>query len=176
VLCLRPPGPDDERAFALAHAEMAEEAFPFGLGYAAGMPWGDYLAHLSRQRTGTDLPEGLVPATFLLAVVGDELVGRVSIRHELNAYLARQGGHIGYGVRPSARGMGLGTRILALTLPEAARLGIAQALLTCAKANLASNAVIRANGGVFQDEALLESRGEVVQRWWVPTGGAARPA
>jgi predicted acetyltransferase len=53
-----------------------------------------------------------VPATFLVAEVDRALVGRVSIRHELNAFLADVGGHIGYGVRPRYRGRGFATEIL----------------------------------------------------------------
>lgn len=32
------------------------------------------------------------------------VIGTISLRHELNDYLRREGGHIGYGVRPTASG------------------------------------------------------------------------
>jgi predicted acetyltransferase len=35
---------------------------------------------------------------FVVAQVGPDLVGRISIHHELNEYLAHYPGHIGYGV------------------------------------------------------------------------------
>ena len=51
------------------------------------------------------MPDGLVPATFLVADVDGVLVGRTSIRHELDEFLAREGGHIGYARgRPSTAG------------------------------------------------------------------------
>jgi len=127
---------------------------------------------LTGPASGLGIPVGFVPHSTFWLVADEEVVGVSNLRHRLTDSLRIEGGHIGYGIRPSARGRGHGTRILALTLAEAARLGIAKALLTCAKANLASSAVIRANGGVLQDEAFIESRGEVVQRWWVPTGAA----
>ena len=48
----------------------------------------------------------------------DEFIGHVSIRHELNAALEVQGGHIGYAIRPSKQQQGYGSRLLALALPE----------------------------------------------------------
>jgi len=166
---------DSYRALVAEFAARGEPFVPFPLGF----PHDNFealLAQLAGCDRGIGIPEGFVPHSTFWLVDDGEVVGVSNLRHRLTDSLRIEGGHIGYGVRPSARGRGHGTRILALTLPEAAKLGIAQALLTCAKANLASGAVIRANGGVFQDEAFLESRGEVVQRWWVPTGAGAGPA
>jgi predicted acetyltransferase len=36
-------------------------------------------------------------------------LGAITLRHELNDFLLRAGGHIGYGIRPSAHGRGLAT-------------------------------------------------------------------
>ena len=52
---------------------------------------------------------------------GDEFIGEASIRHQLNAHLMQEGGHIGYGIRPSRRDRGYGKRILALALVECRR-------------------------------------------------------
>ena len=56
--------------------------------------------------------DGHVPSTFLVADVGGVIVGRTSIRHELNEFLAREGGHIGYGVLAEHRRRGYATEIL----------------------------------------------------------------
>ncbi|MBK8323658.1 MAG: GNAT family N-acetyltransferase [Betaproteobacteria bacterium] len=162
---------DSYRALVAEFAARAEPFVPFPLGFA-NENFEAFLAQLAGCAQGIDIPAGFVPHSTFWLVAGNEVVGVANLRHRLTDSLRIEGGHIGYGVRPSARGRGHGTRILALTLQEAAKLGIAQALVTCAKANLASSAVIRANGGVLQDEAFLESRGEVVQRWWVPTGAS----
>ena len=148
-----------------------EPFVPFPLGFAHEN-FEALLAQLAACAKGQGIPVGFVPHSTFWLVEGEEVVGVSNLRHRLTDSLRVEGGHIGYGIRPSARGRGHGTRILALTLTEAAKRGIASALLTCAKANPASSAVIRANGGVLQDEAFIESRGEVVQRWWVPTGSA----
>ena len=160
---------DSYRALVAEFASRGEPFVPFPLGFP-NENFDALLAQLAACAQGIGIPEGFVAHSTFWLVAGGEVVGVSNLRHRLTDSLRIEGGHIGYGVRPSARGRGHGTRILALTLVEAATLSIPRALLTCAKANLASRAVIRANGGVFQDEAFLEPRGEVVQRWWVPTG------
>lgn len=101
--------------------------------------------------TGTLRPEGKVPETMLWWVDGSELLGRLSIRHELTDALREFGGHIGYVVRPSARRQGHASAMLAA------------ALLTCGAENTGSRRVIESNGGVLEDQR----DGEL--RFWVPT-------
>jgi predicted acetyltransferase len=59
--------------------------------------------------------------------------------------------------------------VLRLTLQEAGKLGVTQALLTCGKDNVRSAMVIRANGGVLDSEEFVAEEGEIVQRYLVPT-------
>jgi predicted acetyltransferase len=127
-----------------------------------------YLVALHRERDDVTRPrDGMVSSTTLWLVDGEEYLGRVSIRHGLTDRLRVEGGHIGYEIRPTRRGQGLGTRILRLALPVAHGLGIDPALITCAADNTASRRVIQACGGV---------EGEPVGdrlRYWVPTAPTA---
>lgn len=109
-------------------------------------------------------PPGIVAATHAWWVDGEEYLGRISVRHELTPWLLEFGGHIGYVVRPSARGRGHATAMLAAFVPVVAALGIDPALLTCDDTNAASRRVIEANGGRLEDQ-----RREKL-RFWVPTG------
>lgn len=127
-----------------------------------------FAAYIGRLRSladpATPLPAGIVPATQLWWVDGDEYLGRLAIRHSLTTpWLLEVGGHIGYAVRPSARRHGHATAMLAAALPVARRLGIDPALVTCDDTNGASRRVIEANGGVLEDQ-----RGEKL-RYWVAT-------
>jgi predicted acetyltransferase len=106
---------------------------------------------------------GWVLNTNLWWVEGEEYIGRMSIRHELNEMLADVGGHIGYDVRRSRRRQGHATAMLAAALPIARDLGIAKALLTCDVDNVASRLVIERNGGVLEG-----TRGGKL-RYWLPT-------
>jgi predicted acetyltransferase len=53
-----------------------------------------------------------VPDTTYWAVRESEVVGRISLRHELNEFLRTLGGHIGYVVRPTFRGSGIASETL----------------------------------------------------------------
>ena len=138
MLRLRPLRLDDEAEFAAAHRAMEADDFEFGLGYSPGAPWAEYVERVAKQRCGIDLGPGLVPATFLVADVGGQIVGRTSIRHELNEYLTRVGGHIGYGVLAAHRRRGYATEILRQSLVIARAVGVERALVTCDEGNIGS--------------------------------------
>ncbi len=106
----------------------------------------------------------LVPETVLWWAERREYLGRISIRHRLNDALMREGGNIGYDVRPSVRRRGHATAMLAAALPHAARLGIDRARIDCDVSNIASRRVIEKNGGLFEKE----EKGSLY--FWVPTG------
>jgi predicted acetyltransferase len=112
---------------------------------------------------GTPRPEGFVAMTTLWWVDGEDILGRLSIRHELTDFLREVGGHIGYVVQPSARRQGHATAMLAAALPTIRGLGIDPALVTCDATNTASRCVIESNGGVLEDQR------EDKLRFWVPT-------
>src|SRR5215469_16513041 len=116
MLKLRPLRPDDEAAFRAGHEAMVAEGFPFGLGYLPDMNFDDYLKQLEDHRAGVNLPDRFVPSTFLVADVAGTIVGRTSIRHQLNEFLMHRGGHIGYGVLAEHRRRGYATEILRQSL------------------------------------------------------------
>jgi predicted acetyltransferase len=145
---LRHLSPHDVHEAARAHEELAREGFEFLLDYEPDMDWANFLDRTERLRQGIGLSETQVPATFLVAKVGGQMVGRVSIRHHLNPSLRLVGGHIGYSVRPRFRRNGFAGEILDLALIEARNVGICEALLTCEADNLASRRVIESHGAV----------------------------
>ncbi len=149
-------------------AEEAEGDFP---GYAftrEGLADPAEFERLVEHRLASALEEtvrrpGFVPSTFLWVVEDGAYVGSVAIRHRLTDFLLREGGHIGYSVRPTARRRGIATAALAAALPVARGLGIDPALLTCDEDNVASARTIAANGGVLEDVR------DGIRRYWVPT-------
>lgn len=158
----------DEQAFLEAQRVMEPEGFEFGMHYEPGMLWSDYLALLSGREAGRQLPPGRVPDTTLVGDVHGDLVGRISIRHDLNAWLAEVGGHIGYCVLPAFRGRGHATEMLRQSLSIAWGLGIPNVLITCDEDNIGSRKVIEANGGAFERHA-VNPDGPLKRRYWVPT-------
>ena len=103
---------------------------------------------------------------FLYDEDRERFLGAVNIRHYLNDELLQSGGHIGDGIRPSERGKGYGTKMVALALEECKKLGIDKVLMTCDKDNIASAKTIIKNGGVLENEFLNEE-GKTEQRYWI---------
>lgn len=103
---------------------------------------------------------------FCLDTDRNIFVGAVNIRHYLNDGLLLGGGHIGDGVRPSERGKGIATQMIALALDECRRLGICEVLMCCDKSNVASARTIEKNGGVLENE-ILDEEGIPVLRYWI---------
>ena len=122
-----------------------------------------YIAHLDT----TEAKDGWVPDTTLFCLDKDRnvFVGAVNIRHYLNENLLRTGGHIGDGIRPSERGKGYATAMIALALEECKKLGIKDVLMCCGKDNVASAKSIVRNGGVLENE--VEEDGHIEQRYWI---------
>jgi predicted acetyltransferase len=108
-----------------------------------------------------------VPSTFLVAEADGELVGRSSIRHVLNEFLLREGGHIGYAVLPEHRRRGYATEILRQSLIVARSIGIDRVLVTCDNDNAGSIRAIEANGGVLENIIELDSFPAGVRRYWI---------
>ncbi len=104
-----------------------------GLAGASGDPW------------------DRVPHRVLWWAAGPVYLGRLRLNLQLSEGLRDFGGHIGYDVRPSVRGRGHASAMLAAALEVAAAEGLGEVLLTCAPDNTASVRVIERNGGRLVD-------------------------
>ncbi|MCB5294174.1 hypothetical protein BJQ90_03637 [Arthrobacter sp. SO3] len=94
------------------------------------------------------------------------MLGGIALRHEGNEFVP-WAGHIGYGIRPSARRRGLATWALGRMVGEARALGMERLLVVCEAENVASAKTILRHGGISEDAA---GRGAVL-RYWIQPGG-----
>lgn len=107
-----------------------------------------------------------VPYTCYVAINDEnKIVGVASLRHELNDFLNKYGGHIGYSVVPSERRKGYGSSILKLLLGEAKRKNISKVLLTCFDSNIASKKIIEKNNGVLENK--IKQNDDLICRYWI---------
>ena len=96
------------------------------------------------------------------------MLGGIALRHGTDDTVLRLG-HVGYGIRPSARGRGLATWALGQVLAVAAADGLDRVLVVCEEANAASARVIEHHGGVLEE---VRDTGAVrVRRYWVGVRG-----
>jgi predicted acetyltransferase len=107
---------------------------------------------------------GRVLCTYRWIVEGDRVLGGIALRHEFNDFVLRLG-HIGYGIRPSARRRGLATWALGRMLDEARVLGLDRVLIICEVDNVASAKTIERHGGVLED--VRDTEHGTVRRYWI---------
>jgi predicted acetyltransferase len=174
-LLLRPLALGDEDQVTAAVAEFAAEGGEWSYRYRGDLPWPEYVRLVHGWEHGVELPDGFVAHAELVAEVDGEIVGRTSIRWDLNEFLSALGGHIGYAVRPAHRRQGHATEILRQSVDVLRERGVHRILVTCDDDNLASARVIEACGGVLEGVVPhWDADQPPRRRYWI-TGSAGGP-
>lgn len=171
MLALIPPSTRLHQQWLEAHHEWGPGAHEdgFGLDPADDVESPDgfaaWVAALHQQS------DALLPrrATCRWIVEDDRILGGIALRHGMNEVIGRLG-HIGYGVRPSARGQGIGTWAVGEMLLLAAGCGMDRVLAVCESDNLASIRTVERNGGVAEPHP---DGGPDVVRLWIPLAPSA---
>jgi predicted acetyltransferase len=133
-------------AWLEAHAEWGPGLHEDGFGLAASdqvetqAGFAAWVARLAAKQNG---------CIFRWIVEDERVLGGLAVRHGDDESIA-WAGHVGYGLRPSARGRGLGSWALARALDEGRKLGLPQLLAVCATDNVASARTIERGGGVLE--------------------------
>lgn len=158
---------DSYRSMVAEFQSAGETLVPFVMRIPTRDPEA-FLLRLQNCAKGIGIADWFVPhQTYWLLADDREVVGVSNLRLHLNESLLLDGGHIGLGVRPSRRKLGLGTRLIAETLVKAREQGITRVLMTCVKSNTASARAIRSNGGVLENEVTVDGHEEAIQRYWI---------
>src|SRR4051794_451554 len=103
----------------------------------------DFVDRLLRAETSPQPP--FAAESIYWARLGNDVVGRIALRHELTPDPKEFGGHIGYEVRPSFRRQGVASAMLRLILNTPRPRQIGRIQLPCAPDNPASIKTITAN-------------------------------
>ncbi len=121
---------------------------------------------------------GKVPSTTMWLIDKNDLgeqvfIGRLSIRHYLNETLRNSFGHLSYLIRPSARGLGYGSKILNLALEKCQQIitdldqNQHRVLVSCKINNFLSRKVIEKNGGVLEKIVLVNNGLHQEMLFWI---------
>ena len=143
-----------------------EERYPFPLDFE----YKDFVGLLKKLdgfANGSSVPENMVPSSTFWLIQNNEIVGVTNLRHYLNKEIEFCGGHIGLGIRPSFRGKGIGSFLMAESIKKLNSIGVNIVHIHCYKDNLASSAMIIANGGKLISEFLEQNN--IIQRYVVST-------
>jgi len=109
------------------------------------------------------------PATtyFTIRKRDNKIIGSIQLRHHLTEELRKDGGNVGYGICPTERGKGYGTKQLSLILAKAKILNLSKIMISCNKDNRASVGVIVQNGGILVCEGFDEDEGKITEIYWI---------
>ena len=137
--------------------------------YLRESTYADWLEKVLKDLDIANIPDGRVPAFtyFYVRECDDRIVGMINIRLALNEYLRKEGGHIGYAIRPTERRKGYGTSMLREALSFCKAIGLCDMIITCDKANIASSQIIINCGGVLVDEFFSDVSKRDVQKYRV---------
>lgn len=144
MLRLITPTADLHGSWLEAHGEWGQGLHEDGFGIAPGdeviSPSG-FTAWLARLTADSQ-------CSYRWIIDGPQVLGGIALRHSGHPLISRAG-HIGYGIRPSARGRGVATWAVGRILREAQGLGLDHVLATCLSGNTASQRTLEANGAVL---------------------------
>lgn len=109
------------------------------------------------------------PATtyFTIRKNDNKVIGSIQLRHHLTEELKKDGGNIGYGICPSERGKGYGTKQLELLLLKAKELQIKKVMISCDKSNKVSAKVTINNGGILWGKGFDEDSKTITEIYWI---------
>lgn len=129
--------------------------------------WLEFCENVKNKDKANEL--GKVPSNtyFLIRKEDNKLIGMINFRYELNEYLKRIGGHIGYGIAPSERKKGYGKVQLYLCLLKAKEKALDKVMVTCDITNTASAKTIEALGGIFEREEFEKEKNRTLKIYWI---------
>ena len=121
---------------------------------ANGLSPTDYKAWLEKEAKSSEqvgLIDGWkVPQTVFWLYEDGVPVGMGKVRHFLTDALRTAGGNVGYAIRPTKRGRGLGKSFVRMLIKEAHRIGVPEILITVHEDNIPSLKVALSTGGEFE--------------------------
>ncbi|GHU38568.1 acetyltransferase [Clostridia bacterium] len=140
-------------------------------GFLKKSTYSEWLVKVTKDLDIANTPTEKVPSYtyFFVNDEDDRIVGMINIRLALNDFLRKEGGHVGYCIRPTERRKGYATQMLRETLSFLKPIGLCDIIVACDKENKASSGTIINCGGVLEEEFFSEFYNEIIQRYRITT-------
>lgn len=128
----------------------------------------DWLEFLSRIKNAPN-EERLCPNRqyFLIRENDNKIIGLINIRYDLNEWMLKYGGNIGYCIRPTERRKGYNKINLFLALEKCQELGIKEVLIVTDDDNVASIKTIESLGGILDNKITSEEGSGLIRRYYI---------
>ncbi|ELB2920295.1 GNAT family N-acetyltransferase [Vibrio parahaemolyticus] len=142
-------------------ASYAKECFDSGIPKYENVELNPeaYLSGLvERSKATSELPNGYLPSTTYYCISNSEILGAIRVRTGTNPNVENVIGHVGYETRPSARGKGVASFLLAWVRDNAVNDSV---IVTCSIYNPASQKVIENCGGEYLGNYTDDNEGTV---------------
>ena len=142
-------------------ASYAKECFDSGIPKYENVELNPdaYLSGLvERSKATSELPNGYLPSTTYYCVSNFEILGAIRVRTGTNANVENVIGHVGYETKPSARGKGVASFLLAWVREHVVNNSV---IVTCSIDNPASQKVIENCGGEYLGNYTDDNEGTV---------------
>jgi predicted acetyltransferase len=122
------------------------------------------LERLSSEECGAGKVDSEYRCAYRWIIDDGTVVGGIAVRYGDDVFIDTAG-HIGYGIRPSARGRGLATWALGQILTLARDLNLERVLLVCEAGNTASAVTIERNAGIL--DQIVHTDDGPMRRYWI---------
>ncbi|EHK8978147.1 GNAT family N-acetyltransferase [Vibrio vulnificus] len=142
-------------------ASYAKECFDSGIPKYENVelnPEAYLLGLVERSKATSELPNGYLPSTTYYCVSNSEILGAIRVRTGTNVNVENVIGHVGYETKPSARGKGVASFLLAWVRDNVVTDSV---IVTCSIDNLASQKVIENCGGEYLGNYTDDNEGTV---------------
>ncbi|EJO3996374.1 GNAT family N-acetyltransferase [Vibrio vulnificus] len=141
-------------------ASYAKECFDSGIPKYENVelnPEAYLLGLVERSKATSELPNGYLPSTTYYCVSNSEILGAIRVRTG-NVNVENVIGHVGYETKPSARGKGVASFLLAWVRDNVVTDSV---IVTCSIDNPASQKVIENCGGEYLGNYTDDNEGTV---------------
>lgn len=166
-LILKFPTLEDKERFIDYYNEYLEDnSNSDPLNFSKYKSYEDFLTGIGKEECLIRATSKTIPTSSYLLIENNKIIGHIFIHHLIDLEVLREyEGHIGYGIRPSKRNQGYGTRMLSLALEKCKDLCLKEVFLSCKKENISSARIIEKNNGVLLEETYIIEENAIFKKY-----------